>query len=240
MKTGAIIAAAGTGSRLGRGSKALLMLNRRTLLARVLELFLSVDEIGHVVIAGPPARLDAVVREVRALQPRKPVHVCAGGETRQQSVRAALAELHGCEYVLVHDVARPLCTPALVRRVLAAAVQTGAAIPGLVPPDAVKRVEGTRLLDSIDRSLLILAQTPQGFRYQLLEQAHFQAADAGLVGDDDAQLVAAAGNKVSVVAGEATNFKLTTPADLLLLEALLRDREAGAGGSGAEGVSQAS
>lgn len=227
MQVGAIVAAAGTGIRLGRGSKALITLNGRTALARVVELFLSIDEIGRIAVAAPPARLEAAVREVEGLAPSKPVLVCPGGETRQQSVRAALAELHGCDYVLVHDSARPLCTPALVRRVLAAAVHSGAAIPGLMPRDAVKRVEANRLLESLDRSRLVLAQTPQGFRYQLLEQAHFQAADAGLVGDDDAQLVAAAGHQVTVVAGEPTNLKLTTAEDLALLEALLRERESG-------------
>jgi 2-C-methyl-D-erythritol 4-phosphate cytidylyltransferase len=72
----------------------------------------------------------------------------------------------------------------------------------------------------------MLAQTPQGFRYSVLESAHFQAADAGLMGDDDAQLVAAAGHAVTVVPGEPTNLKLTTPDDLELLEALLREQDA--------------
>src|SRR5205814_9048616 len=155
-----------------------------------------------------------------------PVLVRPGGETRQQSVRAGLKALEGCGCVLVHDAARPMATPALVRRVLAAALHTGAALPGVRPHDAVKRVEGGRLVESLDRSRLVMAQTPQGFDYQLLERAHFQAADAGLVGDDDAQLVAAAGHSVAAVAGEPTNVKLTTADDLELLEALLRNHEA--------------
>jgi len=112
-----------------------------------------------------------------------------------------------------------------VRRVLAAARLTGAAIPGLPPRDAVKRVEGSRLVESLDRERMVLAQTPQGFRYQVLERAHFEAADAGLVGDDDAQLVMAAGHPVTVVPGEPTNIKLTTSEDLVVLEALIRERE---------------
>ena len=226
---GAIVAAAGSGTRLGRGSKALVRLNGRTMLARAVQLFLSLDEVGRIAVVGPPDRLDVARREVEALRPATPVSVCAGGATRQQSVRAGLKALEGCDCVLVHDAARPLASPALVRRVLAAALHTGAAIPGVPPRDAVKRVEGGRLVESLDRSRLLLAQTPQGFHYQLLERAHFQAADAGLVGDDDAQLVAAAGYAVAVVAGEATNLKLTTVDDLALLEALLREREGGAG-----------
>ena len=225
MRTGAIVAAAGAGTRLGRGSKALVRLNGRTTVARAVELFLGLDEVDRIVVVGPPGRLELARDEVEALQPTKPVLVCPGGETRQQSVRAGLAALGDCDYVLVHDAARPLASPALVRRVLAAAVQTGAAFPGVPPRDAVKRVEGGRLVENLDRSRLVLAQTPQGFRRQVLERAHFQAADAGLVGDDDAQLVAAAGHAVAVVEGEPTNIKLTTAPDLEVLEALLREQE---------------
>jgi 2-C-methyl-D-erythritol 4-phosphate cytidylyltransferase len=225
-EVGAIVAAAGLGTRLGRGAKALVELNGRTAVARAVELCLALDEIARVVVVGPPSRLEVVEREVAALAPSKPVLVRPGGDTRQQSVRVGLKALEGCDYVLVHDAARPMASPALVRRVIAAAIHTGAAIPGLPPRDAVKRVEGGRLVESLDRSRLVLAQTPQGFRYALLERAHFQAADAGLVGDDDAQLVAAAGHEVAVVPGDPTNVKLTTLEDLEVLEALLREQDA--------------
>jgi 2-C-methyl-D-erythritol 4-phosphate cytidylyltransferase len=222
---GAIVAAAGTGTRLGRGSKALVRLNGRTTLARVLELFLALDEIDRIVVVGPPSRLENAQREVEALYPRKGVVVKAGGESRQDSVRMGLAALGGCDFVLVHDAARPLATAALVRRVLAAAMESGAAFPAIAPRDAVKRVEGNRLAESLDRSRIVLAQTPQGFAYELLARAHREAADAGLVGDDDAQLVAATGHTVTVVAGEPANIKLTTPEDLEVMEALVREHE---------------
>src|SRR5437588_343982 len=138
---GAIVAAAGTGSRLGRGSKALVRLNGKTTLARVLELFLALDEVDRIVVVGPPSRLESAEREVAALSPRKPVIVKAGGESRQDSVRAGLAALGEVDFVLVHDAARPLATAALVRRVLAAAIETGAAFPAISPRDAVKRVD---------------------------------------------------------------------------------------------------
>lgn len=226
MSVGVIIAAAGAGTRLGRGSKALVKIRGRTALARTMELFLGLEEVDRIVVVGPPAQLEQARREVEALRPGKPVEVCPGGATRQQSVRAGLALLEGCQWVLVHDAARPMATPALVRRVLAAARQSGAALPGLPPRDAVKRVEAGRLVESLDRTRLVLAQTPQGFAYRVLAQAHFQAADAGLVGDDDAQLVAAAGHQVAVVEGEPTNIKLTTAEDLELLEGLLSEQEA--------------
>ena len=232
FRTGAIIAAAGSGTRLGLGSKALVQLNGRTTLSRVLELFLGLDEVAQVVVVGPPGRLERAEAEVAVLEPTKPVRVCAGGETRQQSVRAGLALLEGCTHVLVHDAARPMASPALVRRVLAAAIESGAAIPGVAPRDAVKRVEGGRLLENLDRSKIVLAQTPQAFAYPLLLRAHFEAADAGLVGDDDAQLVAAGGHPVTVVEGEPTNLKLTTPEDLEVLEALIREQEAARAAAG--------
>lgn len=226
MTVAAIVAAAGSGSRLGLGSKALVQLHGRTTLARALELFAGLEEVDRIVVAAPSARLEAARLEVDGAGITKPVTLCPGGETRQESVRAALGALEGgCDWVLVHDAARPLASPALVRRVLAAARQSGAAFPGLPPRDAVKRVEGGRLVESLDRSRIVLAQTPQAFNYQLLMRAHFEAWDAGLVGDDDAQLVAAGGHPVTVVEGEPTNIKLTTPQDLELLEALIREHE---------------
>src|SRR6202795_2228046 len=226
MSVGAIVAPAGSGSRLGRGSTAVVRLNGRTTLARVLELFLALDEVDRIVVVGPPSRLENAEREVSALQPRKRVIVRAGGESRQASVRAGLAALGECDFVLVHDAARPLATATLVRRVLAAAVESGAAFPAISPRDAVKRVEGNRLVESLDRSRIVLAQTPQAFAYELLSRAHREAADAGLVGDDDAQLVAATGHAVTVVEGEPANVKLTTPEDLEVVEALIKEHEA--------------
>src|SRR4029077_14677473 len=112
---GAIVAAAGSGSRLGRGSKAHVRLHGRTTLARVLELFLALDEVDRIVVVGPPSRLENAEREVGSLSPRKPVMVKPGGGSRQESVRAGLAALGECDFVLVHDAARPLATATLVR-----------------------------------------------------------------------------------------------------------------------------
>ena len=225
VSVGVVVAAAGSGTRLGRGSKALVRLNGRTTLARAVQLFLGLDEVSRIVVVGPPSRLETAEQEVAALHPTKPVTVRAGGDSRQASVRAGIAALGDCDYVLVHDAARPLATPALVRRVLAAAMESGAAFPAITPRDAVKRVEGNRLIESLDRSRVVLAQTPQGFAYALLARAHREAADAGLVGDDDAQLVAATGHAVTVVEGEQANIKLTTPEDFGVVEALIKEQE---------------
>jgi 2-C-methyl-D-erythritol 4-phosphate cytidylyltransferase len=229
MEVAAVIAAAGPGTRLGRGSKALLSLNGRTTLARAVALFLALEEVTRVVVVAPPARLAEARAEVERLRPARPVEVCAGGDSRQDSVRVGLSRLAGVDYVLVHDAARPLASAALCRRVLRAAVESGAAFPGLPPRDAVKRVEGNRLVESLERERIVLAQTPQGFAYQLLLKAHLEAHETGFTGDDDAQLVAAAGHPVTVVEGEPTNLKLTTAEDFEVIEALLREQETAAG-----------
>src|SRR2546430_17266121 len=104
---GAIVAAAGTGSRLGRGSKALVRLNGRTTLARVLELFLGLDEVDRIVVVGPPSRLENAEREVEALHPRKPVVVKAGGESPQDSGGAGVAGAGRWDHGAVHYAARP-------------------------------------------------------------------------------------------------------------------------------------
>ena len=226
MQVGVVLPAAGTSSKPGLGCKALVQLHGRSSLARVVELFSSLDEVDRIVVAAPGDLLEAARHEVRSAAPRREVLVCTGGDSRQASVRAALGALGACDYVLVHDATRPMVSAALVRRVLAAAAQTGAAMPGVMPREAVKHVGGGRLLESIDRERLMLAQTPQAFRRQQLVRAHFEAADAGLLGEDDAQLVAAAGHEVAVVEGEATNVKLTRPEDVELLEGLVRAQEA--------------
>ena len=118
------------------------------------------------------------------------------------------------EWVLIHDAARPLVTPALVRRIVHAAAATDAdgVIPGLPVSDTLKRVEGARVLATVDRSDLVSVQTPQAFRLDVLRRAH--ATDATVDATDDAMLVEAIGGTVEVVAGDPDNIKITYPGDL--------------------------
>ena len=142
----------------------------------------------------------------------------AGGATRSESVRAGLAAVpDAADIIVVHDAARPLATDALFAAVIDA-VRNGAdaAIPGVAVTDTVKRVEGDRVIETLDRSQLVAVQTPQAFRADALRKAHGAGGDA----TDDAALVEAAGGTVVVVAGEPGNIKVTTPADLRVAEAL--------------------
>jgi 2-C-methyl-D-erythritol 4-phosphate cytidylyltransferase len=151
--------------------------------------------------------------------------VVAGGLKRQQSVALGLQALRRCDVVLVHDGARPLVTADIIERVVEAAVEHGAAVPAVPVRDTIKRVDGDRVVETLNRDELRAVQTPQGFRYELLVQAHERAREEGFYGTDDATLVERLGHPVAVVPGSPENLKITTPEDLLLAEALLQWRE---------------
>jgi len=143
----------------------------------------------------------------------------AGGETRSDSVRAGLRSVpDDADVIVVHDAARPLATRSLLDAVLAA-VRAGAdaAVPALPVPDTLKRVDGTRVVDTVDRTGLVAVQTPQAFRAAALRAAHATSAAAS----DDAALVELAGGTVVVVPGDPRNLKITRPADLSVAAALL-------------------
>jgi 2-C-methyl-D-erythritol 4-phosphate cytidylyltransferase len=207
-----IVVAGGSGSRFG-GPKQLDHLAGRRLVDWALDALLPVCE-GVVVVlegglvAGASVKADAVV---------------AGGETRAASVRAGLAAVPAdVDAVLVHDAVRPLATPELSARVLAA-VAGGAdgAVPGVPVVDTLKRVQGDRVETTVDRAELVAVQTPQAFRADVLRRAHAGEGDA----TDDAALVEAVGGTVVVVAGERDNLKVTWPEDLAVAEALLAARD---------------
>jgi 2-C-methyl-D-erythritol 4-phosphate cytidylyltransferase len=142
-----------------------------------------------------------------------------GGATRSESVRRGLDAVPAeADIIVIHDAARPLASAALFDAVIAA-VRDGAdgAIPGVAVTDTVKRVDGSRVVETLDRATLVAVQTPQAFKAAALRDAHAAGGEA----TDDAALVEAAGGTVVVVPGEARNIKITTPADLRVAEALL-------------------
>lgn len=162
------------------------------------------------------------VRALAAIVAEWEVRVVEGGERRQDSVRAGLEASPEADIVCVHDAARPLCPPALLRSVVDAARIHGAVTAALPIPDTVKRVDGDgRVTGTLDRSELVAVQTPQAFRMALLREAHARALADGVRGDDDCALVEHLGQPVATVAGEPRNFKVTSAADVALLEILL-------------------
>lgn len=204
MKVSVLLPAAGSGERIGRGPKAFLRVGGKTLLEWALEGFAWADE---VVVALPPGfRMDGL-------------KTVPGGQTRQQSVFNLVQAATG-EVVLVHDVARPFVVRSAVERLLEAVRATGAASLVMPVPDTLVREEAGRYGEVIAREHHRLVQTPQGFRRELLWQAHQQARAAGIEFTDDAQLVRWLGYPVTLVGGDRRMFKVTYPEDLILAEGL--------------------
>ncbi|WP_288480456.1 2-C-methyl-D-erythritol 4-phosphate cytidylyltransferase [uncultured Deinococcus sp.] len=209
MKVAALIPAAGSGTRLGLGPKAFVEVAGLSLLARsVAALAPHVDE---VVVALP---------EGWTLPADVPARAIVGGQTRQDSVRLLL-EATGAEAVLVHDAARPFLPAEVVRAVLAAAWEVGAATAALPVADTlVRAAPGQTWGDLIPREGLWAVQTPQGFRREVLREAHARAQADAHAATDDAGLVARLGGRVALVPGDARLFKVTAPGDLALATAL--------------------
>ena len=210
-----IVVAAGSGTRLGQDApKAFVGLGAHTILRHCLRGVFAAPE-AQVVIVAPAGREGEALTDAREAAGSRAalVSVVTGGDTRQASVSAGLAALWpSVEVVLVHDAARALTPPAVFERVIAAVDRTGwGVIPGLPVIDTIKRVEGQQVVAAVDRSQLAAAQTPQGFRRDVLEASYAVAAEEFT---DDAALVAAAGHQVALVEGDALSFKITTPDDL--------------------------
>ena len=207
---------------MGAGrAKAFLPLAGRALLLRAAEAFESAPEV-EAIVAVVPADEQRAARDLLAPL-RKVTAVVAGGATRQDSVRAGLEALPSAfdGIVLVHDAARALIEPALIASVVRAAAETGAAIPVLPLVDTIKRVRDGAVGETLDRSELAAAQTPQGVRRALLEEALDEAARKGITVTDEAMAVERLGRRVAAVVGSPRNLKITTPHDLRWAELLL-------------------
>jgi 2-C-methyl-D-erythritol 4-phosphate cytidylyltransferase len=219
--TWALVVAAGAGERLGIDRpKAFATLGGRPLLAESIDRLEGCSWIDSIVIAAPPGWEEPVILLAEELAASKVVACVTGGATRAESVRAALAEVpDDAAVVVVHDAARPLVQDAVIERVLAPLAEGfDGAVPALPVPDTVKRVDGRVVVETLERSSLVVAQTPQAFLASALRRAYSgELADA----TDCASLVERAGGRVAVVAGDARLLKVTTPADLALVESWL-------------------
>jgi len=220
---GVLLAAGGRGERAGPGEpKQFRPLGGVPLLLRALRPFARHPRVGQIVVALPAA-FAAEPPEWLAEVAGGSLTIVAGGETRADSVRAALAALDPrFPLVLVHDAARPFVAPETIDLVIEVASGGVAALAAVPVSDTLKRVEagGRRVMETVDRTELWRAQTPQGFPRQMLEDA-FARADASAAFTDDAALVEAAGYTVEVVPDLSSNMKVTTPDDFAVAEALL-------------------
>lgn len=241
MKTVVIIPAAGLGTRMASAagakekkpaaSKQFVELKGIPILIHTLKKFAISAEVNDIYIALRQAEItpfrERLQREAPEIFEKKTV-LLEGGETRQQSVANALAVVraNADDVVLVHDAVRPFVTEEIIHDVIAAAQKYGAAITGIPAMDTVKQVErtadGAIIKATIPREKIVLAQTPQGFRYDVLRKAFDEAVADGFVGTDEASLVERSGHRVAVVMGSPRNIKITTPGDLELAEFFLR------------------
>ncbi|MGA2388300.1 MAG: 2-C-methyl-D-erythritol 4-phosphate cytidylyltransferase [Candidatus Sulfotelmatobacter sp.] len=239
MKVIVIIPAAGLGTRMAsktsaqrpqhktQPSKQFTELAGTPILVHTLRKFAAVDAIGEIwialresEIAGFRVRLESELKNVLG----KKIELVVGGEHRQQSVQSALNAIRAAadDIVLVHDAVRPFVTPEIIEEVIDGAKKYGAAIAGLPAVDTVKQVErtseGALIKATIPRVGIVMAQTPQGFRYDVLKKAFDEASADGFVGTDESSLVERFGHEVAVVMGSPRNIKITAPGDMELAE----------------------
>jgi 2-C-methyl-D-erythritol 4-phosphate cytidylyltransferase len=220
-----ILPAAGKSSRFkDRDKKPFALLDGRAVWLRTVEQFVTRDDICQTILVVAPADRELFRSRYQANIAFMNVQIADGGAERFESVANALKLVKPeADFVAVHDAVRPCLTEALINAVFTQAAKTGAAMLGVPVTDTVKRVDAQQQVqETLPRQGLWLAQTPQVFRREWLAQAYADRAKLGKNVTDDAQLVEAAGHKVTMVEGATTNVKITTKADLILAEAVLK------------------
>ena len=214
----------------GPQPKQFLILDGIPILIHSLRAFAAVERVTAIIVAVRKPEMERVQGQVAEYGFSGRVKGVEGGDNRQESVAHALAVIAAepDDVVLVHDAVRPLIDAATIDRTIDAVVQHGAAIVGMPAVDTIKQVErtahGALITSTIPREFVVLAQTPQGFRYGLLQSAFAEATADGFIGTDEASVVERAGHPVAVVPGSQVNLKITQPGDLELAEFYLRQR----------------
>ena len=226
MKVSVIIPAAGLGTRMGRTApekegisrKQFMLLSGPPILVHTIRKFISAPSVSEIVVALRPDDIQWANELFQKEGLSHIVRTVAGGESRQQSVENALASIgKDVELVAVHDAVRPFVERDLIEKVIAEAAESGAAILGIVPVDTVKQVHRNKVRATLPRERLILTQTPQVFRLDLLRQAFEKAREDVFIGTDEASLVERLEKvEVSVVLGTDRNIKITKPTDMEL------------------------
>jgi 2-C-methyl-D-erythritol 4-phosphate cytidylyltransferase len=231
MQVFAILPAAGLGTRMaGPQPKQFLALDGLPILIHSLRAFAAVKRVTAIYVAVRQPEMERVQAQIAEYGFADRVRVVEGGDSRQESVSHALAALPAepDDIVLVHDAVRPLIDAATIDRTIDAVAEFGAAIVGLPAVDTIKQVErtahGALITSTIPREFIVLAQTPQGFTFGLLQSAFAEATADGFIGTDEASVVERAGHTVAVVHGSQVNLKITQPGDLELAEFYLRQR----------------
>jgi 2-C-methyl-D-erythritol 4-phosphate cytidylyltransferase len=214
--------------KAGTSRKQFMLLEGSPILLHTIRKFVSSPAVSEIVVALRAEDLEWVRDLLEREKFAKPVNLVEGGDSRQQSVENALATLGPeTELVSVHDAVRPFIEHSVLEKVFAEAEECGAAIVGIVPVDTVKQVHRNKIRQTIPRERLILAQTPQVFRFDLLKQAFAKAREDQFAGTDESSLVERLEQvEVSVVPGSDRNIKITKPSDMDLARLFLAEEMA--------------
>ncbi|NLV22611.1 MAG: 2-C-methyl-D-erythritol 4-phosphate cytidylyltransferase [Syntrophomonadaceae bacterium] len=220
-----VIAAAGQGSRMGiKTNKQFIMLNNKPVIAYSLDFFEKQETVDEIVVVTSAKELDYCRFEIIEKNKYQKVSaVLIGGQQRQDSVWTALQYLsEDTDFVAVHDGARPLLSADVLSRLLTAAEEWGAAIPGVPSRDTIKMVNKDSFVrQTLDRNVIYSIQTPQVFKFKELFTAYKYADEEGFYATDDAALFEKYIGQVKVVEGDYDNIKITTPLDLIIVQNLL-------------------
>ena len=219
-------------------SKQFFELQGTPILIHTLRKFAQCGAVGEIVVALRKSEAATFQKQIEKENFKKPLRIVEGGEHRQNSVANALAAIEAADedIVLIHDAVRPFVDQETIVNVIEAVKKYGAAIAGVPAIDTVKQVDrtadGAVVIATVPRERMVLAQTPQGFRFGLLKKVFDEAMADGFMGTDEASLVERSGGTVHVVMGSPRNMKITTPADLELAEFFLTQENRDASLSG--------
>lgn len=225
MRTTAIIAAAGCGSRMGAGkNKLLLSIGGQSVAEHTVSVFVQCGRIDDIVIAARPEEIDFFKERFSGI--KKPVRFVPGGAERRESVMNGLLAADGADIVAIHDGARALVTEQIICQTLDCAIRYGAAAPGIACFDSLKRADKNGfIIESVDRNGIYMIQTPQIFRYSEILAAHRAAKSDGISATDDCALYEKYIGRVKITGGSAENIKLTVPEDIVRAEQILSRRK---------------
>ena len=227
MSNTAVILAAGLGKRMQAGhNKQFIEICGQSVLTHTLTVFAQIPEIAKIVLVVRAGEEDTCRNMIPEIAENKTV-LAIGGKERQDSVHNGIRAITWeCEYILIHDGARPLITEEVIRRTLLAAQNSGAAICAVPVKDTIKQADSDgNVLATIPRESLWAVQTPQVFRADLIRRAYENAYVHNHYGTDDSSLVEYLGEKIKIVTGDYENIKITTPEDIPTAEQILQKRQ---------------
>lgn len=218
MNFSAIITAGGSSQRFGNKDKLLEKIHSQEVIKHTVKAFLEIKEINEIIICANPS----IIEEIKNIFKNQPkMKIIEGGSTRQQSVFNGLKACVACDYVLIHDGARPMISSEIIRRAIKVVQDKKALTVATKTIDTIKQVdENLKIIKTIDRSSLYNTQTPQAFEYKLIKQAHEELKGQNFT--DDAGMVESLGHDVYVIDGDYTNIKITTQNDIKLAETYLK------------------